>query len=457
MSATLTIGNARAVSTARCETARLTWFERGTLAVGIWEIPLQLDKYLMFRESDSELGALAGINISVTTVALVILYTAWLFRAAAHRARNRQPVILGIPMLAYVAFVALSILAASVPILAVFDLFLLVQAYALFFYLANRIHDRYDLVFCLMVLVVTLLTQSILVFGLAALGASAHGQRYDFGPLSLSVWADGRVAGTLVSAVVCGSVMAFLWVPTLALTLTLKHRHLWLLAFVTTGAGLLAVILTQTRGAILNIAIGGMIVGLPMLVRGWLPKWTIYAVLLGGLLCAYPLGRVVSDRVLGDDNGSAESRKHLSLIAVEMIKDHPIFGYGAGNCHLAAQKYADQSTYRAEWYYTIHCKYLLTWVETGIFGFVSFLVLLGNAFRYGIRSWNSSDRLLATLGLALTAGLAGTMLHMIVDIFNSRVQVQILWVVIGLLAAIYRAVCLNDNSTKTLGATPYVA
>ncbi len=427
---------------------RLTWYERGALAIGIWEIPLQLDKYLFFRLDDSELGAVAGANVSLTTGALLLLYMQWIVGSALGRRHSPQAVIWGIPMLAYLAFVALSIISAEVVSLAVFDLIIVVQAYLLFFYLANRLRERADIVFCAGVLVATLLTQSLLVFGLAALGERAHGQRYEYGPLAMVVWDDGRVAGTLISAVVCGAVMAFLWLPTVALTLTVQSSRNWGWLVSATLAGLLAVMLTQTRGAILSMLVGGLILGTAMYVRGWLPRWTLGAVVLATLLGAYPLLGIVRNRVLGDDNGSAESRKHLSLIAMEMIQDRPLFGFGAGNCHVAALPYANQGIYRAEWYYTIHCKYLLTWVETGLGGFVCFLLILATAIFYSLRAWSSQDRVLAALGLAIFASLLGSMVHMVVDLFNSRAQVQLLWVFIGLAAALYRVTCLTEERNK---------
>jgi hypothetical protein len=54
----------------------------------------------------------------------------------------------------------------------------------------------------------------------------------------------------------------------------------------------------------------------------------------------------------------------------------------------------------------------------------------------GWRIWRGGDRLLATVALALAAGIAGHMIHMAVDIFNSRQQVQILWCCAGIVAAL---------------------
>jgi hypothetical protein len=42
------------------------------------------------------------------------------------------------------------------------------------------------------------------------------------------------------------------------------------------------------------------------------------------------------------------------------------------------------------------------------------------------------------VGVAVLAAVIGQMLHMAVDIFNSRTQVQMLWLMIGFAAASYR-------------------
>ena len=139
---------------------------------------------------------------------------------------------------------------------------------------------------------------------------------------------------------------------------------------------------------------------------------------------------------------------HLSLIALQTIKKQPIFGYGAGNCHLACLPVANSGAFRSEWYYTIHCKYLLVWVETGIIGLVSFLVVLGNSIRQGLFAWRQRDRYLSPLGLGCVAAIVGHMVHMLVDIFNSRSQVQTLWTILGITAAVYQ---LSLTSPSQLG------
>lgn len=422
----------------KSDARQLSAFERLCLLVGIVEIPLQLDKYFMFHEHDASLGAVGGLNVSLTTLAIAILYWLWLGGAAIQRQGFHLRFNFGVPMLIYILAVAVSTASASVPMLSIFDVFLLAQAYLLFFYLANRVQHRSDLLFCITCLAITILTQSFFIFGLAAMGESAVGQVYQIGPIDLAVWEDGRPTGTMNSAVLAGSTLAIMWLPCTTISVVDASKNVKMICGFAIVFGLLAIFLTQTRGAILSSALGATLIGIGLLSRNWLPKWTIPATIFLSLICALPLYNVIKKRVQGDDSGSASARLHLSAIAMEMIQDRPFLGSGAGNCHITGQRYADQAKYRAEWYYTIHCKYLLVWIETGLFGLVTFLSVLAMGIRQGLATWFTRQKNLAPIGLALAAAIVGHMLHMFVDVFNSRTQVQILWVILGLSAAAWR-------------------
>ena len=412
----------------------------------------------MFHQRDAELGAVGGFNVSITSACLVYLYLVWIFDVATHRRQHTVRYVFGIPLIVYILSVALSVFVAAVPMLAMFDIFLLLQAYALFFYLANRIRTYSDLVFIILMLAVTMSIESLLILGLASLGSGAAGQVYKFGPVLLSVWPDGRIAGSLHSAVVAGSLLAMLWLPVLALNLSIKTRREWFMSAVALGLGLLALLLTQTRGAVLTVGIGTIMIGAGMISRNWLPKWAIGLAFFMILVGAVPLAMMIEKRVVGDDEGSAESRKHLSLIAIDTISHRPLFGYGAGNCHIACEPFANTSKYRSEWYYTIHCKYLLVWIETGIFGLVAFLFVMGNGIRYGLAAWARYDRLISPLGFACAAAIVGHMVHMLVDIFNSRSQVQALWVMFGISAAIFQqSRGLTSSKNVRIAGTRHVA
>ena len=433
---------------ARTAMKELSWPERFALALGIFEIPLQIDKYLMFHENDANQGAVAGINISITSMALAFLYLSWLSRLSQQRlARLAQPII-GVPMIIYLATILFSTLSAQLPLLSIFDFILVLQAYLLFFYLANRIRTRFDLTVCLLALCCTLLFQSAIIFLVFAL--RIDDELLTFGPLTVLVWEGHRQGGTMQSPVLAGSTLALMWLPIAGLLIAKVSSNLRIIALVTSAASILSILLTQTRGAILTTFVGCTLIGMGMMVRGWLPKWTL--AVSAALLCIslYPLWIVYEKRVKAGDGDSAVARKHLSLIALEMIEKRPIRGYGAGNCHLAGKRFADQGKYRSEWYYTIHCKYLLVWIETGLLGILSFLAVLGHGIKNGLVAWMQRDRLWSPLGLAVAAAIMGHAVHMAVDVFNSRTQVQMLWVILGISAAIYRLTVLETQHETRL-------
>lgn len=423
----------------------LSWTERLALLVGIVEIPLQLDKYFMWHQEDAALGSIGGINISLTTIALVYLYGIWMLDGALKRRRTLAGWMIGVPMVAYLATVVLSIASASVPMLTVFDASNVFQAYLLFFFIANRVQSHQDVMFMVLVLAATLLIQACVIFFASLIGMD--GEERAFGPLMLAVHEGKRHAGSMHSPVLAGSTMALIWLPVASALMFVRVRWAWTLLATATALGMLAILMTQTRGALLTSAIGGIIIGVGMLSRGWLPKWTLPMAVLMGVMSLYPMYMIYKKRIEHGDGESAIARKHLSLIAMEVIAKEPILGYGGGNCHLAARDLANQGIYRAEWYFTIHCKYLLVWIETGLIGLIAFLAVLGTGYRYGIATWRKYDTALSPLGLALFAALAGHSVHMLVDVFNSRTQVQILWVILGLSAAVYRLAIRTNIST----------
>lgn len=415
----------------------MSWAERCALLLGIFEIPLQLDKYLGYRELDGSLGAVAGLNVSLTTMSLVFLYLAWM-GSLLTGVRSSRGIIVGIPMLLYLSAVAFSSLSAEYTFLSFCDLFLLSQAYLLFFYIVNRIQTKDDYLFLVFALGSVLVFQGLVCAGLAACGPAMYGREITVGKLVFSVWSEGRVASTMQSAVLAGSTLAVIWLPVLGYALTRGVDLLKLVARAAIVLGMLGILSTQTRGAIGTACLSAAVLGLAMLVRGWLSRSMIMMGVLGALMAMIPLAIVVQKRVLSDDQGSADSRRHLTAIAVDTIAERPILGHGAGNCHRATYKYANQSEYHAEWFYTIHNKFLVTWIETGIFGLLAFFFVLFNGLRQGLTAWRLGNRLFAPIGLAVMLAIAGHMLHMCVDIFNSRTQVQILWVVLGLAALTYR-------------------
>src|SRR3982074_2216246 len=63
--------------------------QRVLLAIVVLDIPIQLGRTFFLRPHEADLGAIKGLTISATTLAIAGLYLSWLFRALA--ARIPQP------------------------------------------------------------------------------------------------------------------------------------------------------------------------------------------------------------------------------------------------------------------------------------------------------------------------------------------------------------------------------
>jgi O-antigen ligase len=157
------------------------------------------------------------------------------------------------------------------------------------------------------------------------------------------------------------------------------------------------------------------------------------------LLLMLPFQSDIMMRLLGSDEGSAEGRIPLIKIALHIIADHPLLGAGVNNYAVVMPQYITPEFSR-DWLYVVHNKYLLVWSETGIGGIAAFLAFLIATLRRAWRCWELGDRVLAPLALGLAAGLAGHMFHMLVDVFHSRPLGQLLWLLMGVVTAMFNLV-----------------
>ena len=99
-------------------------FEKILLAIILIEIPIHWDVYLDQQQDEAALGALGGLNVSVTTVCLALLYGTWLPKAAVRRTPLSANVLRAIlPATIYAAVVGVAIVGAYSVKLSLFELF----------------------------------------------------------------------------------------------------------------------------------------------------------------------------------------------------------------------------------------------------------------------------------------------------------------------------------------------
>jgi O-antigen ligase len=402
------------------------------LALILLDVPLQLDIHLAYREGVAQLGAIDGLGISITTLCLLALYGLWMSDALIRSPdRARLNWRAAWPLALYVSFAGLSILAAGDVSLAVFEVFLLIQLFLLYLYVVSTVRSRADIVFIVTALLIGLVLEALIMIGLRLVG---HG--FSFAGIAGRISVNGRVAGTVGSPILAASYLGLLLAPALTVLITPLGRARKEVALLAFGLGCIAMVFTFSRGAWLALAVSLLIVCWAAGRRGWLPRRIPLLLLAGLLVVAVAYAGPIFGRLLGDDNESAASRIPLMQLAARIIEDHPITGVGANNFGAVLAQYTTPE-FDDAFLWAVHNKYLLVWAETGLGGLMAFLIFLALALRWGWQVWKTQDRLLAPLALGLTAAIAGQMIHMLVDVFHDRPQVETLWLAAGLLAAMH--------------------
>lgn len=412
---------------------------RVLLALVILDTPLQLGTFNINYQNDlGTLGAFGGLNISLTTVGLTVLYALWLFELLG-RVEPRPRPVLGpsLPLVLYIAFAALSCLQASNLALSLDEMALLVQTFLLYIYVVSHVRTPQDVRFIVTLSLIGLILESVIMIALLVTG-----QILNIPGLSTHIEGDqsngvSRIGGTIGSDNGAAEYLSLLLAPAASVMLTpFGRRHGWL-AILAFGLGGVALVLTYSRGGWLAFAVSMTILCTFAWRRRILSPGRPLAVVAGLALLSLAFGNPIVARLAGNDHGAAAGRVPLNEIAFRIIRSHPFQGVGLNNFAVVMPQYITPDLGHI-WIYVVHDKYLLVWAETGLGGLLAFLAFLFTSLYYGWRCWQSNDAELAPIALGFTAAVIGDMAHMLVDVFNGRPATQQLWLIAALLAAMYR-------------------
>jgi O-antigen ligase len=422
--------------------------ERFLLAVILLDLPLQLDVNLGYKPAAGSLGAFAGLNVSVTTVALGMLYGGLALRWLLSRP---EPPGLGIsawPFAVYVATVAASIVSASDKALAAYWIVLLLQTLLLYMYLLRVLRTPEDFQFVATILVAGLLVEALYMcwqwFGHAPAAPAvnlAPGQ-----PLP-AVSSAQRMTGTFGSPNTAGSYLTmFLPLAGMMVLLPVARalRALGLAAFV---FGTFALVVTFSRGSWVTFCIAMLFVVGAALRRHLVSRKLIAVLAAAVAATVIALHGLVLTRVTGSDAGSASARFPLLEIAGRIISKHPLTGVGANNYAVALRGYFTPEFGRT-WLYVVHNDYALVLAEAGIVALLAYGVFLGSIFVRGAPALRSSHWFVGPVATALVAGVLARLIHMTYDLFNGRPQVEALVIAAAMLAVAGRLTVLDRDDDR---------
>src|ERR1019366_5179482 len=313
--------------------------QRSLLAVVVLNISWQIQKHFFLREDLANLGSLGGLQVSLTNVALVGLYVAWLIESVTHcgssESEKRQSGPVTLPAALFLSFCALSLLVAGDATLGVFEVVSILERFLLYIYIVNKVSSREDVLFVTRVLLIGLIIQSVLMLAQAGgllptfdwYGIKA---RTDFA-------GDSRVSGTLGSPNPAAAYLAMCMVFAFSVLLSGVRRFDKCLSGIALSVALLPLFFTLSRGGWLSFFAGFITVLLVSRFRA--PRKLVAIAFVAFILVAISLSGPVHERLVGDDRGSAASRIPLNKLALAMIEDHPLLGVGSNNFSVAMQPY----------------------------------------------------------------------------------------------------------------------
>lgn len=210
-------------------------------------------------------------------------------------------------------------------------------------------------------------------------------------------------------------------------------------------------ILTLSRGGYLALA--GITVGLALAhKRRW---WLLSA----GAVAAVALSRIPSIAArlavevdLSNGSNTLVGRSHLWKAALQMLRDHPLFGAGLSGFTATLAPYWNAT--HSDRFIDPHNIVLNFWSETGLLGVFAFAWIMFTGFRLSWAGWRSSSSTWGPIHLGVFLALVAIVIHGLVDVpyFKNDLSLQF-WTILGVTWAGTRWAPTLDDTTTTASPT----
>lgn len=410
-----------------------------------------------FHPGGAEL-AIAPIDFPLFIFALI-----WLLQLLKEIRVTRPPVkSLSWPFMLFLASHLLSVIPASNRGLALLELLRLLKMILLAVVVSRYLDSRKKIVFAVQILLLTVILQGALaviqsVFR-TSLGLDFLGE-HQYWTISKGSIAIGRAGGTLGHANVLANFFEVLTPTGFALILYGVKGRLRLLAGGALLAGIIGTFFTFSRAGWISLAIGLSLIVLRYRKRLLRPR-IVLALLATGLVVGF-IGLVFKDIIAARFTvfweGSRLVRVITAQTALNMLRSHPILGVGANNYLAVSKAYVEPgltpglSQIAAA---VVHNVILLYGAELGLFGLVSFLLLLWSLVRLARQIIQRADPFLASVSAGVFAGVIALIAHGMWDwLFRYDPVYTLFWFNVGLLLATGN-ILSRERKTKNVETPP---
>jgi hypothetical protein len=375
----------------------------------------------------------------VSDVFLVGLLVTWVFEAAwGHRAQPAQAPPMGRWLLPFAAAAVLSVLVAARPEWTLFEMLRLARVAFVLAWCRYNLGRRQWWVaaaalLCGMAAQATLGTIEVAsrrsgVLWLVGLGGTSQDETYR---KHLEIFGWMRATATMNHPPVLACYLMLVIPMALALGLTVGGRALRALSAAIGVVGLVGLGATLSRWpwALMLVQVAVLAAGLVAL--GLVPARRIAGILsVAGfalLLAVLPLLGFLEDRFTRDWGRSVEFRTNAYRVGMAMIADHPFLGVGLNNSRYHILRYDPEQKWmtdledkgvhemKVRFLVTPENGFLFPFIETGVVGFLGFLVYLAGGFRAGLRALGSTSGAARGACLGLLVGMAGLLAEQAVD------------------------------------------
>jgi len=212
------------------------------------------------------------------------------------------------------------------------------------------------------------------------------------------------------------------------------NRAWRILGFAVTSLGCVALFLTQSRGALVAFVVILVFV-LFSLEKRRNRRVAILVSILAVVLVALPLMASFSNHFESIETESGAMRLFFWSAGWRMFTNSPALGVGYGNFRSMYSSFPGM-----EWIpedaYDAHNIYIQTLAETGLVGFVVFVLFIKLVTRAAFQQlWNGRDRADRLIGLWVGAATIGVLIHGFVDYtFQASPQFgSLFWLAIGVM------------------------
>jgi putative inorganic carbon (hco3(-)) transporter len=401
--------------------------------------------------------SIVGLQISVTTIALGVLYLLWWGEIITKRSKRIEifPKTT-IFIFGYMFSCLLSLFNSSSIPASFFEIFFFLQMFLMYLYIANYIKDKEDIIYILQVLLLCLFIQSatILIQYVTGIEFNFTGKKSDL--YVFEYFREGRSmetyrpAGTGGAINAAGAHISMLLLMMLSLLFYTKNRFKNILVWFVLLMGIAALILTFSRNSWIGFAVGLVVFLFVALRHRWISgkKVVSMAVLIAVILSVFSVP--MAARLSQDDKGSAWARVPLMKLAFNMIQEHPFIGVGVNNFGIVLLQYAS-SELQGEWLHIVHNQYLLVFAETGAIGVVFFLLIMATVIHTCLGCVKYNDPLLSLLSISILSGIATLSLFMMYDLSStSRLTAQLFWIMVSIVIGSEKLIRINRQEFLNL-------